>query len=306
MGDAGCSAQGTPQLIESPAARPYTGWQRLRRHVVEVLGLGVGILLCIRNWPWSARCRDGGLFVIGATLGFQAILALAIEAILRWSQPHRPKDDDPNPCAECFEPQRPGLPPQELLALEFEYARATASEAMNDRHTVVNFYLVLTGVVLSAVIALVGADRQWPLPTTLHVAGMVLLWVLDIVGWLYLLQLVRLRQAWRGSVLAMNQIKNFYLQNAAYFEPAALKQALRWRPDTVPPAAKPWTIHFFYAVLISLLNSMVYVGGGILGGLALKLAGDQWPWLLAGLLALGVLFFLFSLRMYRLFLDERS
>jgi hypothetical protein len=55
-----------------------------------------------------------------------------------------------------------GLSPEDVLAWEFEYARVTVCEAMNDRRTVVNFYLLLTRVVASAVAALVGTDRPTP------------------------------------------------------------------------------------------------------------------------------------------------
>jgi|GEM_PF-589599 len=306
MGDPGSETQSSQRTVEPAAAGRRSVRQGLPRYLVEGLALGCGALLCANNWPWAPGAHDPVRLVVGVALVFQALLALAIECLLYLSKTRSAQEAALSSCPECFEQHRPGLPPHELLALEFGYAQTTASEAMNDRHTLVNFYLVLTGVVLSAVMALVAADRQWPLPFGLPVVGMGLLWLLDVVGWLYLLQLIRLRQAWRGSVLAMNQIKEFYLHNAAHFEAAALSKALRWQPNTVPAAAKLWTIHFFYAMLISLLNSVVYAGGGVLCGLALGVGGEQWPWLLLALSALSITFFAFSLYVYQLFLSERA
>ena len=44
------------------------------------------------------------------------------------------------------------LQASEILGWEFEYARTTASEAMQDRYTMVNFYLIMVGVVASGVV----------------------------------------------------------------------------------------------------------------------------------------------------------
>jgi hypothetical protein len=80
--------------------------------------------------------------------------------------------------------------PYNILGWEFEYARTTASEAMQDRHTMVNFYLLAVGVVASGVVAVLGQDAGLPKAT-----GTLLLWPLCGVGWLYFLKLIRLRQA---------------------------------------------------------------------------------------------------------------
>jgi len=250
--------------------------------------------------------RWQGVFgVWGLALGFFAAMALILEGVLRLSLRHGKK---PEPDPLCDVASIGGLDPRNLLTVEFEYARITASEAMGDRHTVVNFYLLLTGVVVSAVVALVGADKpggSW-LGESFPFVAMALLWALCIVGWLYLLQIIRLRQAWRDSALTMNRIKQWYMQRVALFSPQDFAQAFRWRLETLPAADRLWTIHFFSAALIALLNSLVYVGGGLLHGLALGLTAQQWVWAAAGLAVLGVFLFVYALHMYAVFLGRNA
>jgi hypothetical protein len=65
----------------------------------------------------------------------------------------------------------------DILKLEFEYARVTASEAMQDRHTMVNFYLLAFGVIATGVVAILSRDADLP-----QSIGTLLLWILCAVG----------------------------------------------------------------------------------------------------------------------------
>lgn len=278
------------------------------RWAVEALAVAAGIVLWAFNLgstSWQAQVR----LVLGAALLFFSVVAVTFETVLHFSarrerRPELPKLSD----TESEE----GLDPEEMLTAEFEYARITASEALNDRHTVVNFYLLLTGAVLSVVLALLGANGTGvaagvtKLPGGVQAyAGTLLLWVLCVVGLLYLLQAIRLRQAWYESARTMNQIKEFYIERVAKLSPQEFSQAFRWREKTLPKAEKMWTISFFSAELIALLNSLVYVVGGLLlaGGIGLQ---DGWPWVLSGLAFLGLVQFIFSLYMYVLFLKRKA
>ena len=163
-------------------------------------------------------------------------------------------------------PPPPEKPPQvkplysaDILAWEFEYIRFTASEAMRDRHTMVNFYLLAFGVIATGVLAIL--SREADLPQTI---GTLLLWILCAVGWLYFLKIIRLRQAWHESAKAMNQIKEFFIQHDKDFTPEEMRTAFRWQPHTLPSANKPWTVFFYSALLIALLDSMAYVLGAAL------------------------------------------
>jgi hypothetical protein len=200
--------------------------------------------------------------------------------------------------ADRREQESPGqklLDPSNILEWEFEYARTTASEAMQERHTMSNFYLLVAGVVASGVVAVLGQDAGLP-----KAVGPVLLWLLCGIGWLYFLAIIRLRQAWRDSAQAMNQIKDFYIHHAEHFEPEVLRSAFRWKSETLPPPDKPWTVHFYSAMLIGLLDSVAYVAGGVL--LDLDAIGSP-PVPVLGLLALfGLAFFAFHAWLYFAFL----
>ena len=69
------------------------------------------------------------------------------------------------------------LPASEILGWEFEYARVTASEANSERHVMVNFYLLIAGVVASGVVTILAQDSR--LPATV---GTVLFWLLCAMG----------------------------------------------------------------------------------------------------------------------------
>ena len=150
------------------------------------------------------------------------------------------------------------LSASEILGMEFTYARMSASEAMRDRHTMINYYLIIYGIVTSGVLLII---EQSNIPLFL---GTVLLWLLSIIGYLYLLTLVRLRQAWHDSARTMNQIKSFYIEHAEGFEPEALKEAFRWRMETLPPVHQKWNVFYYSACLIGMLNAIAYGGGGML------------------------------------------
>ena len=204
--------------------------------------------------------------------------------------------------ADRREQESPGqklLDPSDILNWEFEYARTTASEAMQDRHTMVNFYLLAVGVVASGVVAVLGKDTDLP-----KAAGTVLLWLVCGVGWLYFLKLIRFRQAWHDSAQAMNQIKEFYIQHAKEFDQDTLRSAFRWQAQTLPAPDKPWTAFFYSAMLIGFLDSAVYMAGGALLNLDATLS---LPLFVGGSLILfGLLFFAFHVWLYFAFLKEAS
>ena len=196
-------------------------------------------------------------------------------------------------------PDQKHLHASDILGWEFEYARTTASEAMQDRHTMINFYLLAVGVVGSGVIALLGQDADANLPKA---TGTLLLWLLCGVGWLYFLKLTRLRQAWHDSARAMNQIKDFYIQHVE--DPERLRRAFRWKTETLPPPDKPWTAFFYSAMLIAFLDSVACVAGGVLLDLD---ATQSYPGSILGPLALfGLAFFAFHVWLYFAFLKPKQ
>jgi len=162
-----------------------------------------------------------------------------------------------DPQAQIRRGSGPRLDPNTILMAEFNYARETAAQAMNDRHVMVNFYLIIVGVIFAAVANLLRLANDSGLGMGLTTvqwrqAATVLLVVLFLIGLLYLFKLIRLRQAWRDSALAMNQLKEYYSRRFRNYR--MNKEAFLWNKDTLPPASKFWTLFFFSAVLIILLN----------------------------------------------------
>ena len=220
------------------------------------------------------------------------VILLAVLALNR-----RPRPRPLPPAAPPSEPPGEGnLNPSDILDWEFEYARTTASEAMEQRHTMVNFYLLVAGVAASGVIAALGDGNNLP-----KAVGTMLLWLLCGIGWLYFLAIVRLRQAWHDSARAMNQIKEFYFQHAQDIGRDVLRSAFRWQAHTLPDPGKPWTVFFYSAMLVAFLDSAAFVAGGLL--LDRGPTGSP-PVLVLGLLILfGLLFFTFHVWLYFAFLE---
>jgi hypothetical protein len=142
-------------------------------------------------------------------------------------------------------------------------------------------------------------SQQANLPQSI---GTLLLWILCAVGWLYFLKIIRLRQAWHDSARAMNQIKEFFIQHDQHFESEELRPAFRWQPHTLPPPDKPWTVFFYSALLIALLDSMAYVLGAAL--LDLSNSFNIPPADLALYVIFGFGFLIFHIWLYFAFLKE--
>ncbi len=196
-------------------------------------------------------------------------------------------------------PAQPQLDPADILGWEFEYARITASEAMQDRHTMVNFYLLAVGIVATGIVSTLG-EKSSSLPRG---TGTVLAWLLCAIGWFDFLSLIRLRQAWQESARAMNCIKEFCIQHAKDIEPVELRKAFLWKSNTVPPPDKPWTVFFYSATLIGFLDSVAFVVGIVLLHLNAFLSSTWLSWLV---LFLGLCFFTFHVALYFAFLKPSA
>jgi len=233
------------------------------------------------------------------SLAFLLANGLLLWAILRANRRAAPSPPAAPSASQASAPPAKTLSAADILAWEFEYARITASEANAERHTMVNFDLLIAGVAASGVVAVLGRDAG--LPTAV---GTALLWLLCGVGWVYFLAIIRLREAWHDSLRTMNRIKEFYIQHAQELDSEVLRSAFRWQPHTLPPPGKPWTVYFYAATLIALLNSAAYVGGGALLDLQAVRAA---PLAVLGPLALsGLAFFAFHVWLYFAFLRPKG
>ena len=142
------------------------------------------------------------------------------------------------------------LDPEKILELEFEYARTTAEQAQDDRTAIMTLYLILVGGVGSAIAAItqISSTPGFNVP---HGVLALVFFLLGITGFFTVMKLVRLRQAWNDSALAMNQIKDFYLERFP-----ELNKAFHWKTATIPAPGKPWTITFNLVLLVAIIDSI--------------------------------------------------
>jgi hypothetical protein len=146
---------------------------------------------------------------------------------------------------------------ENMLLEEFNYASLTAYQAMEDRTRMFNLYLLLIGVLasgLGAVYQFGGSTSAYSRPLTIA-----LLLTAGIVGITFLVKLIRLRQAWRESVICMNVIKEFYIQQFRQQMPR-IERAFLWRLKTIPAGERFGSTTFVVCSTVALLESVCFAG----------------------------------------------
>jgi hypothetical protein len=152
-------------------------------------------------------------------------------------------------------PRRPQQPSsEELLQTEFDYIARTAFQANEDRARVSSFYLVAVGSMVAALFSTQFFDKSLD-PTFVTFAFSGLFFVLTILGTLTTLQLSRLRAAWHDSMLAMNQLKDYWLHEVP---DKNLKKAFRWDTITLPSKYKLNSVSFYQTIEVALLSSITF------------------------------------------------
>ena len=166
---------------------------------------------------------------------------------------------------------------REVIAAEYGYIAQTAFQANEDRARAWQYFFVTFATLIAALLSTqVGAAIQ----RQLYLAFVVIFLLLAALGLITVVQLVRLRQAWLGSVQAMNHIKAQLVRDdptlAAYF---------LWTNDTVPPAFKWRSFGFLQALSVALLSGLA-VGAAVAFG-ALAAGRVVVPWALSLLVGGG-------------------
>jgi hypothetical protein len=186
-----------------------------------------------------------------------------------------------------------------LLIKEFEYIRETASQAMNDRHKIVNFFLLISG----AIVSIIGSQLIKTNLTSLSSGTLSVLIVfsifLNIIGWIYFMHLIRLRQAWWSSAEAMNQIKEFYIINGRVPDDIA-RSAFLWDSRSMPSAGKKSNVFYYSTMLINFVSTSVLFSASYL----LTMTGGATGFCLFTAIVAGY-HFIFQMVCYSLFLDYR-
>lgn len=174
-----------------------------------------------------------------------------------------------------------------LLTAEFEYIAQSAFQANEDRARVSTYYVVTFGTLVGAFFSLQVDNAALD---NLYRALVIAFLTLTLFGVSTLLQLVGLRKAWTESVRALNQIKDYYVDQ---FQSANLDSALLWRTDTIPKMYKPWSMAFLLALQVALLGG-VSLGAAVyfLGLIAGK---TIWIWAII----VGLTYMLVQIWLYR-------
>lgn len=144
----------------------------------------------------------------------------------------------------------------ELLASEYDYIAQTANQANEDRARVSSFYLIAVGSLLAALFGTQFFTTDKPAPTiSIMFSGLFIL--LTMLGISTVMQLARLRAAWHESMLALNQIKDFAME-----QHPELSQAFRWKTSTLPSKYKMNSVSYYQAVEVALIGGLMF-GAGI-------------------------------------------
>lgn len=136
----------------------------------------------------------------------------------------------------------------DILIAEYQYAAQSAFQANEDRVKVFNFVFanILTlGASFIAPFLNISFDSK--LFGYLFIA-------LAAIGFLSIIQLVKLRRAWRESVKAMNKVKEYYIQANPQLE-----SAFKWRAQTIPTAAKVFSMSFLMVFMLMILNTLAII-----------------------------------------------
>lgn len=146
---------------------------------------------------------------------------------------------------------------ENLLLEEFNYASVTAYQAIEDRARISSFYYLLLGVLASGLAAIYqfgGGVRSYS-----HFLVITLLLVASVVSFTFFVTIIRLRQAYRESVICMNVVKEFYIQQFQQQMPS-IEHAFRWRLKTIPTGERTGSVTFIMSHLIALIGSLSLAG----------------------------------------------
>jgi hypothetical protein len=140
----------------------------------------------------------------------------------------------------------------ELLAAEYNYIAQTAAQANEDRARVSSFYLIAVGSLVAALFGtqLFDSDK-FTQAVKIMFGGLFVL--LTLLGASTIMQLARLRSAWYESMLAMNQLKAFAMN-----QNPELKNAFRWKLETLPAKYKTGSVSYYQAFEVALIGGLMF------------------------------------------------
>lgn len=166
----------------------------------------------------------------------------------------------------------------DLLIAEYNYIAQTAFQTNEDRARYVSFYVLSVGSLIAAIFS---SQLDPAANPSIHWGFAVLFLAVGGMGLLTVWQLVRLRLAWFESICAMNQIKQFYINQAP---PAgSIVSAFAWTNDKLPHRFKIQSISFMTAAQVAILAG-INMGSSVMW---IGFARGRWWWALSFLVGLG-------------------
>jgi hypothetical protein len=178
----------------------------------------------------------------------------------------------------------------ELLASEYEYITQTANQANEDRARVASFYLIAVGSLVAALLGTQVFDTE-KFTQTVKIMFSGLFVLLTLLGTSTIMQLARLRAAWYEAMLAMNQIKDFAMNQSP-----ELIRAFRWTNETMPPKYKRGSVSYFQATEVALISGLMF-GAATFFLQQAFFSITPLNWIISGLLGLFTIYT--QLRIYR-------
>lgn len=166
-----------------------------------------------------------------------------------------------------------GLKIENMMLEEFNYASSTAYQAMEDRARIFNLYLVLVGVFVSGLSALYQfSSKNGVLQLFSQPLAIVLLLIVGMLGFVFFLQLIQLRQTYRESLITMNIIKEYYIGRFKD-EVKDIDLAFPWRLATIPAGERFGSVTFLVCTTVAALGSLCLSGAAFVGS-AVTLANN--------------------------------
>jgi hypothetical protein len=161
------------------------------------------------------------------------------------------------PADEVPTPQTPNtLHAESVLMQEFNYANVTAYQAKEERSSVFNVYLIQLGIAISGLVTLETIYVIHPL-IGLTVVGIIVGTLSAVESLVYFARLFALGRVFQDSTIAMNLIKEFYIQQLKRQMPQ-LEQAFHWRLVDTDVMEQPVKLPFVMSFTVALSGSLSF------------------------------------------------
>jgi hypothetical protein len=170
---------------------------------------------------------------------------------------------------------------EHMLLEEYNYAATTAYQAMEDRARMFNMYLLVVGILGSAFGAIypLGGGAS----TFIQPIAAVVLFAAGVAGIAFFLLLIRLRQAFRQSLITMNVIKEFYIREFQQQMPTIV-HAFRWRLKGIPAGESRGSATYIVCHVVGFIGALCFAGCAFMTN---ELLRTDLPWTQVSALGIG-------------------